>query len=368
MTSTVHQPRTDGAYPAGRIHRTAWHAIGLGAVVAILPLASHAADVQAPARVAAQPVYRVTAVPWTDQVEASDAIGINNAGVAVGIGAHIPDGGHHAYSRAYRYDNGVTTRLRGAREFAAAVNEHNEIVGGETKWNANGKPSSLGSPADCNGRVNARDINDAGKAVGEILCPQGQTAGLFYKGKVRDLGVLKGHRYAIAFAINNQDQVVGQSTKVIKDAPGSMTRAFLWEHGAMRDLGTLGGLNSNAMGVNQLGHIVGNAQDAAGVNLPFLHDGQTMAALPACDARETHVYDINNHDQVVGALFTDQLDGRRAVLIDGGQCYPLQSLLDESGTGWVLSLAHAINDDGTIVGTGEFQGVVRGFVATRVTP
>ncbi len=292
---------------------------------------------------------------------------INNAGVVVGSGDHIPAGGHHAYSRAYRYESGVTTRLRGAREQAFAVNERNEIVGGDTIWNAKGKPRSLGSPTHCDGRVSARDINDAGKAVGDILCPRDQTAGMFHKGNVRDLGVLKGHHYAIAFAINNQDQVVGHSIKHL-DANTTMTRAFLWEDGAMRDLGTLGGLNSNARAINQLGHVVGNAQDASGVNLPFLHDGQNMTALPVCDVLETHAIDINNHDQIVGAAFKDLPYGRRAILIDGGRCYSLENLLDESGAGWKLSLASGINDDGAIVGVGKFEGQYRGFVATRVSP
>jgi chitinase len=63
-----------------------------------------------------------------------------------------------------------------------------------------------------------------------------------------------------AWAINNQRQVVGFS-----DITGGAgyTRAMLWENGAMRDLGTLGGRAASAQGINDAGQIVGYSTNAA---------------------------------------------------------------------------------------------------------
>jgi probable HAF family extracellular repeat protein len=348
--------------------RTTPLAAGLGTALTMMASVCGAAPASAAGDVAAPPVYRVTAVPQTDKISPTGSYGINNAGVVVGGGDYFPDGAHEARMRGYRYADGVLTRLKGARELATAINERNEILGLEVMWTAQGQLVSLGTPTHCDGRVSARAINDSGKSVGDILCSNDQTAGLFHKGKVRNLGKLDGHRYSMGFAINNLDQVVGQSMKHQQNPPLDITRAFLWEAGVMRDLGTLGGVSSNARGINQKGHIVGNAQDASGTNLPFLHDGQTMTALPACEGLETHAIDINENDQVVGAGFENLPYGRQAILIEQGHCYALQSLLDSSGAGWNLSLAYAVNDAGTIVGFGEYQGESRGFIATRVTP
>jgi len=50
-----------------------------------------------------------------------------------------------------------------------------------------------------------------------------------------DLGTLGG-RQSFAAAINNRGQIVGSS-----DTPTNQTHGFLWEDGAMIDLGALGG-------------------------------------------------------------------------------------------------------------------------------
>jgi hypothetical protein len=72
--------------------------------------------------------------------------------------------------------------------------------------------------------------------------------------EVIDLGTFGGSE-SLALAINNRGQVVGATANTIPD-PFSLfgfpteTRAFLWQDGAMQDLGTLGGPDAFSASVN----------------------------------------------------------------------------------------------------------------------
>jgi probable HAF family extracellular repeat protein len=72
---------------------------------------------------------------------------------------------------------------------------------------------------------------------------------LYRNGKMEDLGFP-----GIPYAINNQGQIVGGGY-----LPGSQGRfaGFLYDHGRIRDLGTLGGAEALAYGINDSGVVVG---------------------------------------------------------------------------------------------------------------
>ncbi len=86
---------------------------------------------------------------------------------------------------------------------------------------------------------------------------------LWENGTMTDLGSLGGNGAAVC--ANNRGQVIGGSS--LADNPGACSeeiggpgcQAFLWEHGVMQDLGTLGGDNSTAVWINDAGEIVGGA-------------------------------------------------------------------------------------------------------------
>ena len=135
---------------------------------------------------------------------------------------------------------------------------------------------------------------------------------------------------------------------------GFQTRAFLWQDGVMQDLGTLGGANSYGMAVNDAGHVVGNAQTAAGYSTAFLWDGQQMKNLGTLGGTQSYAYGIDNSGDIVGYSWTSG-EVTHGYLYSGGVMLDLNSLL-EIGSGWTIDGAYGINDAGQILAQATHDG------------
>ena len=139
--------------------------------------------------------------------------------------------------------------------------------------------------------------------------------------------------------------------------------AFRWSmQDGIRDLGTLGGLESEAMFVTPGGLVVGRAQVSSGQYHAFISDGTTLTDLGTLGGTESVAYGANDAGVVVGASRTAG-DVKTAAFIyrDGSLTTPrLWRVEDESGslpaTEWTGewnedSAALAVNDAGHVVGS-----------------
>jgi probable HAF family extracellular repeat protein len=208
---------------------------------------------------------------------------------------------------------------------------------------------------------------------------------LWRNGEIIDLGTLGGNQGG-AWGINNRGQIAGDSTTSIPDPycffATVQIRAFLWEKGQMRDLGTLGGncaspgfvtIDAAVNTLNERGQVVGASTTSTIPNpltgvptwAPFLwEDGKGMTNLGTLGGAWGGAQGINNRGQVIGQssiaadpaacnAFPDNGDlNCHGFLWDKGMLTDLTT----STIGGSFSNPKNINDAGEIVGAGAFPG------------
>ena len=196
-------------------------------------------------------------------------------------------------------------------------------------------------------------INDQGRIIGTAENPEGKDRGYWAEAHpvfgfrfeilpaFPPLTGLSGPEDIWPQAINNMGQIVGSIT-----ATNLREHAFLYQSGSIRDLGTLtpSGVSS-AAGINQLGHIVGSTT-GTNQSVAFLYRNETLAQLNLGNVRNASATAINNSDQIVG--YFDLSPGQRAFLYRAGDAVPEIIQLGSPVPDYPYSKALAINDNGQI--------------------
>ena len=199
-----------------------------------------------------------------------------------------------------------------------------------------------------------------------------QIRGVLWRGnQTIEVGTLDGGYNSMARGVNSNGVVVGLSTTLVPD-PNAMimsfglpyafqTRAFRWKNGHIQDLGTLGGPDAIAVGVNERGQIFGNSYTSFDPS-PLcgnLYFGQTfdslttgaflwqngkMTNLGSLGGTCTQAIAINNRGQVAGF---SSLAGDTVIhpfSWDRGRLVDLGTLGENQGA------ALKVNDAGDVMG------------------
>jgi probable HAF family extracellular repeat protein len=188
---------------------------------------------------------------------------------------------------------------------------------------------------------------------------------LWRGGKITNLGTFGGN-FGQANVIDNKGQIAGFALNTAPDpflGPngtyfGTQFRAFLWKNGVMLDLGTLGGTDSFAALLNQHDQIAGYSFTNSIVNPltgvptqhPFLWEDGAMLDLGSLGGTFGFPDALNNRGQVVGQMNIEGDLAAHPFLWDRG-------LLEDLGTfGGSLGEGNWLNDAGDVVGWASYPG------------
>jgi probable HAF family extracellular repeat protein len=141
--------------------------------------------------------------------------------------------------------------------------------------------------------------------------------------------------------------------------PGGRAESYLWESGNLTDLGTF-----EATGMNARLDIVGYGGTPLLDTRAWIWRGGTMYDIGDFGG-EAMASGINNQSQVVGWSSTSS-GAQHAFIWDEGVLSDLNDLVPNV-SGWILSRATAVNDQGQIVGIGDYNGQRAAFLLTPLS-
>jgi probable HAF family extracellular repeat protein len=191
-------------------------------------------------------------------------------------------------------------------------------------------------------------INDRGDIAGgfdepSFDGPDGRGHGLVRKRSGRFVQFdVPGAISTIASKINDRGHIVGGSNEgnISVGAPG--TKGFLLHRGKLTTINVFGSIETQALGINNHGRVVGEYAAAAGTLHGFLWHRGRLATIDGPGSLGGAVTDINDHGQMVGT-YIDGAGTTRGFLLSRG-VYTTFAV-----PGAPITLPTDINDRGQIV-------------------
>lgn len=312
-------------------------------------------------------LYSITSVDIPGAVS-SEAYDINDHGQVVGV-FQTESGANRAF--LWHQSNGVLNLgvLEGyGHSIARAINDAGQITGdcGTTFYSAAPQAfiydtiHGMRAVSGLGREPSAWAINNSGVIAGEFTTDEGEYHAFTWSESegMRDIvNDMFGTGQSSVLGINDSNQCA-LYRHIVHSGNLAFRTAFIWDssNGAL-PLGDLGG-HSYGWGINNLGQLVGIAQDEEGTLRAFLWDSSSGMVQIGTGETQSAAYDINEKGLIVG-----EADG--ATLWKDGNQYRLNDLIP-AASGWNLLSARAVNNHGQIVGWGTLDGQTKAFLLTPV--
>jgi probable HAF family extracellular repeat protein len=213
-------------------------------------------------------------------------------------------------------------------------------------------------------------VNESGQVAGWALLDStpNPTTGiptqhpfLWQKGAMKDLGTIGGTAVVEVNSLNNRGQVAGG----MNVAGDQSFHPFLWDGQSLKDVGTLGGDFGNANWLNEPGDVVGWAFTSGNqASHAFLWRQESMTDLGTVDGDPNSMaFVVNSRRQVVGATQDINFNYVHAFLWERGSISDLNALIVPADPSLQLNAAVGLNEQGEIAAQGVLSnGDVHAFL------